>query len=145
MNRLVLAFDASPWIHWVEQDSEFAPVVSPLMEAVIARLVAAITSVLTLVEVLTGSFRRGDEVRSRRYLNTFEETEGIEVLDVDREIAVGAARLRSRYGLRTPDAIHVATGVAAGASAFITMDRRLSAVREIEVRVLRPAHPRRKG
>lgn len=145
MNLPVLAFDASPWIHWVEQNTRFAPAVSPLMEAVIAHQVAAITSVLTLVEVLTGSFRRGDEIRSRRYLNTFEETEGIEVLDVDHEIAIEAVRLRSRYGLRTPDAIHVATGVAAGASAFVTTDRRLSVVREIEVRVLRPVRPRRKA
>ena len=116
-----------------------------MMDSLAEGGLVVITSVLSLVEVLKGCFRASDEVRSRRYLNLFGATEGVEVLDVDREIAIGAARLRSRYGLRTPDAIHIATAVAAGASAFVTTDRRLSVVREIEVRVLRPARPRRKG
>jgi predicted nucleic acid-binding protein len=64
---------------------------------------------------------------------------------VDRAIGEGAARLRARYGLRTPDAIHLATAVAARAEAFVTTDRRLARVRELEVRVLRPARASRKS
>lgn len=143
--RLLFAFDSGPWIHWGEQSENFLADLTPMMDSLAEGNLVVISSVLALVEVLTGSFRSRNEVRSRRYLNLFEATEGVEVLDVDREIAIDAARLRARYGLRTPDAIHVATGVAAGASAFVTTDRRLSVVREIEVRVLRPAHPRRKG
>lgn len=143
--RRLFAFDAGPWIHWSEQNESFLPDLTPMMDSLAEGGLVVITSVLSLVEVLTGCFRASDEVRSRRYLNLFDATEGVEVLDVDREIAIGAARLRSRYGLRTPDAIHIATAVAAGASAFVTTDRRLSVVREIEVRVLRPARPGRKG
>jgi predicted nucleic acid-binding protein len=142
--RILFAFDSGPWIHWGEQNENFLTDLTPMMDSLAEGGLVVITSVLALIEVLTGTFRTRDEVRSRRYLKLFEATEGVEVLDVDREIAIAAARLRSRYGLRTPDAIHVATGVAAGASAFVTTGRRLSIIREIEVRVLRAAHPLRK-
>jgi len=38
-----------------------------------------------------------------------------------------------------PDAIHLATAFAAEAAEFVTTDRRLARVKEIEVRVLRAA------
>ena len=98
-----------------------------------------------MVEILTGVFARGDELRARRYRDLFDSTEGIAVLDVDRAVGEGAARLRARYGLRTPDAIHLATAVAARASAFVTTDRRLARVRELDVRVLHPTPAHRKG
>lgn len=47
-----------------------------------------------------------------------------------------AARLRAKHGIRTPDAIHVATALATGATEFLTNDRGLSRVTEIRVLVL---------
>ena len=49
------------------------------------------------------------------------------------DIAHRAAEYRARYGLRTPDAIHVATAVQARAEVFLTNDRRLRRVEEIDV------------
>ncbi|MEM3658385.1 MAG: PIN domain-containing protein, partial [Candidatus Hadarchaeum sp.] len=46
------------------------------------------------------------------------------------EAAAEAARLRARYGLRTPDALLLATARAGGATAFLTNDRALLRVRE---------------
>ncbi|WP_404987325.1 type II toxin-antitoxin system VapC family toxin [Candidatus Hadarchaeum sp.] len=55
---------------------------------------------------------------------------------MDAAIAERAADLRARYGLRTPDALQVATALHAGATAFLTNDARLKAVRELEVVLL---------
>jgi predicted nucleic acid-binding protein len=52
------------------------------------------------------------------------------------------ARLRAANRLRTPEAIHLVTALEAGASAFVTTDRRLARVAEIPVRVLRPVESR---
>ena len=53
------------------------------------------------------------------------------------EIAAEAARLRSRYKLRTPDAILLAVAKGGGATAFLTNDRGFLKVREsIEIIVV---------
>jgi predicted nucleic acid-binding protein len=45
--------------------------------------------------------------------------------DITRSIAERAANLRSRYALRLPDALQVATAIERGASYFLTNDQRL--------------------
>ena len=53
------------------------------------------------------------------------------------EAAAEAARLRSRYGLRTPDAVLLAAAKGGGATAFLTNDRGFLKVREgIEIVIL---------
>jgi predicted nucleic acid-binding protein len=44
-----------------------------------------------------------------------------------------ASDLRATYTLRTPDALHLATAIVAGAEAFVTEDRRLSNIPAIRV------------
>ena len=56
-------------------------------------------------------------------------------------IAERAAQLRAHHNLQTPDAIQVATALHAGASGFVTNDRRLSRVVELDVFVLDDALP----
>lgn len=46
-------------------------------------------------------------------------------MPVDRSILVAAARLRAQLTLRLPDAIHVATALAADCELFVSNDRRV--------------------
>jgi predicted nucleic acid-binding protein len=47
-----------------------------------------------------------------------------------------AAKLRSTYLMKTPDAIQIATGVLYGASRFLTNDPNLKKISEVKVLVL---------
>ena len=47
-----------------------------------------------------------------------------------------AARLRATHSLRTPDAIQMATALQAGASFFLTNDRRLRSIEGMTVLVV---------
>lgn len=59
------------------------------------------------------------------------------VVDIDRDIARQAAKLRAKYGIRTPDAIQVAACIKAGAELFICNDTRLKKIRdEIQTTVI---------
>jgi predicted nucleic acid-binding protein len=49
------------------------------------------------------------------------------------EIADRAAQLRGKYKLGTPDAIHIATAIESGATAFITNDFNLPEMDEIQL------------
>jgi predicted nucleic acid-binding protein len=68
-------------------------------------------SVLTLTEVLPHAVAKGvaEQARARFAANLHQ------VVGVSQEIAVAAAHVRARTGLRTPDAIISATATAAGA------------------------------
>jgi predicted nucleic acid-binding protein len=57
---------------------------------------------------------------------------GIEIYDIDKIIAVNAAQLRAKYGLRTPDALQIATSLELKANYFLTNDTRLKTVSEIQ-------------
>ncbi len=74
--------------------------------------------------------RRGLVGQERRGL-------GWQVAPLDAETAVEAARIRSAYRLRLPDAIQVATAIRVGAAALITHDKALAQVAGL--RVLGPA------
>jgi predicted nucleic acid-binding protein len=59
---------------------------------------------------------------------------GLALLPVDGRTARIAAVLRGLYGLRTSDAVHLATAINSGADRFVTGNRRdFSRVREIEL------------
>jgi len=134
--RLV-ALDTPVWIAFIEQKSAFLADVNPLFESLKSGRVRVVTSSVGLIEILTGALLRGDELLARRAEEVLMGLNGSTVVPVTLEIARQAARLRAAYGLRTPDAIHLATAVAAEAAEFVTTDRRLARVKEIEVRVLK--------
>jgi predicted nucleic acid-binding protein len=56
---------------------------------------------------------------------------------LDEGIAEGAAELRARHNLRTPDAIQIATAIRSGTSWFLTNDAELANLSEISVLVLK--------
>ncbi|MBK6768942.1 MAG: PIN domain-containing protein [Ardenticatenales bacterium] len=58
------------------------------------------------------------------------------VVEVSAAVVERATDLRSKYNLKTPDALHYATAVEVGAAAFLTGDRALSRCSEVPVEVL---------
>lgn len=136
--RLV-ALDTPVWIAFIEQKSAFLADVNPLFENLKSGRIRVVTSSVGLIEILTGALLRGDELLARRAEEILTGLDGSTIVPVTLEVARHAARLRAAYGLRTPDAIHLATAVAAEAVEFVTTDRRLARVKEIEVRVLKAA------
>jgi predicted nucleic acid-binding protein len=78
----------------------------------------------------------GREEVAREYLHLLTTYPNLAILAIDvEEVAEIAEELRAKYGVRTPDALQLAA-VQAGATGFITNDRRLEAVKELEIGVL---------
>jgi len=76
-------------------------------------------------------------LRTAQYREALTRGLGWQVAPFDVETAVEAARIRSVYRLRLPDAIQVATAIRVGAAAMITHDKALAQVTGL--RVLGPA------
>lgn len=70
------------------------------------------------------------------YRDSIRNSNLLTVCPVTRDILIEAARLRSLSSLRLPDAIHLATAINAGCSAFLTNDRGIAAAAGIKVILL---------
>ena len=66
----------------------------------------------------------------------FQRFPGLTVADADTIVMERMSDLRVRYGIPTPDAIHLGTALARGAGAFVTNDARLQRVTEMDVLLL---------
>lgn len=77
-----------------------------------------------LTEVLAGPARTGDAAAFER---TAAELRGLDLrlIPLTADVAEDAAWLRRPVGLSLADAVHVASARAAGATAFVTNDRRI--------------------
>ena len=71
-----------------------------------------------------------------RYAEELTSLENVRVVPVDREVAVEAAILRGTSSVTTADAIHLATARGAGATVFITNDRRIKPIARMEIVLL---------
>lgn len=88
---------------------------------------------MTLAEFLAGPLRTGNEILADRYYQGLANSTNWYVQELDAPLSFTAARIRSRYGLKLPDAIQVATAIYSSSSALITHDRDFAAVTEIPI------------
>ena len=128
-----LYLDTNVFVYACEGFPEFADSLRELFETVDAGNIRAVTSELTLAELLVKPFIDGDTHRQSIYRDTIRNSELLSVFPVTRDILIEAARLRSVSSLRLPDAIHIATACSAGCTAFITNDKRISTIAGIKV------------
>jgi predicted nucleic acid-binding protein len=126
----LLLVDSAPIIYLFERNPQFAPRFRPVFEAHAAgRLRLAVTTI-TILEVMTGPLRAGDEALARRYRATLESWQTIEL---NLDIAESAARLRASLRLKLADAIQAASALAINAAALVTHDRDFSRVHSLRV------------
>jgi predicted nucleic acid-binding protein len=121
----LLALDTNVFIYAFERHAQYGEPALRLFEAAEQGCCRLLTSALTLTEVLVVPLRagRGDLVTA--YRDLFAHFPRLEVVTIDDAIADAAAHLRARHGLRTPDALHLASAQVAGATAFVSEDARL--------------------
>ena len=117
--------DANVFIYAVERSPEHAAFLDGLFDLLEAGEVVAVTSELTLAEVLAKPLEEGREDLARLYEEMVAPSAWLSVVSVERAVLVSAARLGPELGLKLPDAIHVASATASGCELFLSNDRRL--------------------
>lgn len=110
---------------------------SRLRTALFARIDAgdliAVTSELTLAEVLVKPFADGNEQLQQRYLEALQERPALHLVPLSREVLLAAARLRAQCpSLKMPDALHAATALEHDSRYFVSNDARFATVPGIE-------------
>lgn len=95
-----------------------------------------ITSLITLIEVCVYPQQQGRLDLVAEYERALLHSQQLQTLPVTLSIARQAMQLRAAYGVHVPDALQLATALESGATVFITNDRRLAQVQELNVLVL---------
>jgi predicted nucleic acid-binding protein len=129
-----LYFDANVFIYAVEGSDDIAGRLRTLFELLSNNLNLAVTSELTLAEVLP----KADPIRRRNYLELILYSGLFDLYPVMRDVLMETADYRRIAGVsrpdasklhasmpRLPDAIHVVTAVRAGCGRMLSFDRAL--------------------
>lgn len=131
-----LYIETAPLIYYVEENPAYVARMDAIVDAIEHSSIEAVSSVITLTEVLAQPMKLGNASLEQEYRDILLNSEGFRVLPISARIAEAAAGLRARHNLRTPDALHIAAAVDAGCDAFLTNDKDMKRVTEIVVWVL---------
>jgi len=131
-----ICLDTAPFIYFVERNKDYLNTVRPVFAEIDAGKIEAITSTITLLEVLVHPFRNKNVILAKKYREILMYSEGITTFEILNEISEIASKLRAKYSIKTPDALQISTGIFHGADKFLTNDANLKNVKEIEVMVL---------
>jgi predicted nucleic acid-binding protein len=123
-----VALDTSIFVYFMEEHPVYLPLVDPLFEAIDAGRLEAVTSSLTLLEVLVIPFRFANAILIEQYETLLTRSEGLRLIDLDRDFLRSVAQIRAITRAKTPDAIQLAAAVAAGCRVFLTNDNRIPAL-----------------
>ncbi|WP_279388783.1 type II toxin-antitoxin system VapC family toxin [Hydrogenispora ethanolica] len=128
--------DTNCFIYHIEQNPRYIGGTRELFNAVEHGRNFGITSVLVLTEVLTHTFRQGNEVLAGKYRLLLKRFPNLTLVEVGDRVAELSAKIRAEYGLKVPDAIFVATGILNQADFFVTNDKQLKIVNKPKVLIL---------
>jgi predicted nucleic acid-binding protein len=128
-----VALDTQIFIYFIEEDGRYLPLIKPLFEAIDSGDLLAVTSGLSLMEVLVVPYRSGNAALADRYESLLTRSRGLRFIEVDRPLLKAAAQLRATFKLKSPDAIQVAAALMGDCTSFLTNDRRIRAVPGLKI------------
>ncbi len=131
-----LYLDANLYIYLFEGSEAYREQMGRLVAEVDRRKLAVIASELLFVELLPRPLREGRRDLVERYSELVQRTPRINLVPVNRSVVLQAARLRADFGLRSMDALHLATARVHDCDTFLTNDLRLAVVEEPRVLTL---------
>ena len=122
--------DTAPVIYFVEKKPGFYEKVRDLL---VANADADyVSSVITLAEYFPYPLRQPNKEELTREFHTFLERAEITLLNIDRMIAMEAARIRAEYpAFRMMDSLQLASALSYGCDLFLTNDKQLRQFREL--------------
>jgi len=120
--------DANIFIYAVEGLAPFAARLAALFTRFNSGTLHAVTSDLTVAEVLVKPMRDGNTALRDTFAQMLRTSKSLTMAAVSRGILEQAAALRATSSLKLPDAIHAATAMDHRCTTFLANDRLFSAV-----------------
>ena len=117
-----IALDTSIFIYHLEPNPKYLAYTDAIFSWLERSESKAITSTITMTELLVLPYREGDEQRANDFYGLLSTYPNLDWIAPNLEIAEIAARIRALHRLRTPDALQAATAAHSQATGLITND-----------------------
>jgi predicted nucleic acid-binding protein len=125
--------DSSCFIYLVENHPKYYVTVGNFISNARENDCVLFTSVITTAEVLVKPKKDENEALIKDFLDTLNALNFV-VLNIDFTIAKLSATLRAKYSfLKGLDSLQIASALSFGGTKFLTNDRQLSRITEIEI------------
>lgn len=128
-----VALDSNLFIYHFEDNPKFVSFTDKIFTNLFEGILRATTSVISIIETL--SYPAPRKV-IKEIEDAFLRIPNLEIVGVDQQIGIEAAKVRRKYGFRLPDSIQLATFLQSKSQAFITNDRRLKQFKELKIILL---------
>ena len=132
----IIGLDTAPFIYYIEEVTPYADLLDPVFGCLENHSLRAVTSAVTLVEILAKPFADKNFSLVDEIKFTIKSFAALSVVTIDERLAEAAALIRARYTVRLPDALQIATAIHGEATLFLTNDKRMKKVDAIEILVL---------
>ena len=120
LRGLRICIDTAPFIYFIEKNPKYLSLLRPFFAEINAGKIDALTSTITLLEVLVLPFKTKNESLAEKYRDILLYAEGLTTFEIFHEVSELSSKLRAKYSIRTPDAIQIAVGIIYGADAIQT-------------------------
>jgi predicted nucleic acid-binding protein len=134
INRLFL--DTGALIYYVDANPKYLALMDYIFNSFEVQKIRAVTSPITLAECLVIPIKEKDLVKQQKFIDILTLPEMADFININAEISIQASELRVKYNLKLPDALQIATAISSGCEAFLTNDKQLSRVSELQVIVI---------
>lgn len=131
-----IALDTSVFIYQLEANARYLALTDSVFSWLERAGHEAVTSTITMTELLVPSYRDKDEQRVDTFYALLTTYPNLRWIAPDLEVADLAAKLRASYRLRTPDALQAATAIRSQATGLITNDPVFTRVEGLDTVVL---------
>lgn len=128
--------DSNVLIYFLQNNPDYSSLVRPLFELISDGRVVAVSSYITLLEIMVRPIQEGKTALALEYRDYLVGSRHFELFPVDRGIAEEGASICAKFKLKTPDAIQLATALKQRADVFLTNDAKLRRYDRVEVLVL---------
>jgi predicted nucleic acid-binding protein len=126
-------FDVNPIIYFIEQNTQFAELVTPVFEMIGDGSILAFTSELSLTEVLIKPIRDNRIQVIQTHKELLLDPELFTLISPNQDTFLLAAQLGGKLSMRTPDAIHMACAIESKCKYFITNDKGIKSTGDVIV------------
>lgn len=110
-------------IYFLERHPRYYQTVKEIFEQIETGKISAIISTLVFTELLVPVYKTKEYKHADRIVHILSNFPNLKTIPLTTKISTTAARLRARHGLRTPDAIHIATALESKSKGIITNDK----------------------